>query len=65
MATDNGEKQPKDEVLGPTYESGKPVEPIRWRQKMRNRTEMLRYLQTGERYWFGTGYGSERRKTEA
>jgi hypothetical protein len=55
----------KVEVLGPTYEPGKPSEPIRWRQKFGNREEMLKYLQTGERYWFGTGYGSEKRKTEA
>ncbi len=55
----------KVEVLGPTYEPGKPGEPIRWRQKFRNREEMLKYLRTGERYWFGTGYGSEKRKTEA
>jgi hypothetical protein len=55
----------KVEVLGPTYEPGKPQEPIRWRQKFRSREEMLKYLQTGERYWFGQGYGSEKRKTEA
>ena len=55
----------KVEVLGPTYEPGKPQEPIRWRGKFRSREEMLKYLQTGERYWFGKGYGSEKRKTEA
>jgi len=58
-------QQKKIEVLGPTYEPGKPNEPIRWRQKLRNREEMLKYLQTAERYWFGKGYGSEKRKTEA
>lgn len=55
----------KEEVLGPTYEPGKPAEPIRWRGKMRNRDEMLKYLQTGERYWFGEGHGSEKRKNPA
>jgi hypothetical protein len=55
----------KVEVLGPTYEPGKPSEPVLWRQKFRSRDEMLKYLQTGERYWFGQGYGSEKRKTEA
>jgi hypothetical protein len=55
----------KVEVLGPTYEAGKPNEPIRWRQKLRNRDEMLKYLQTAERYWFGQGYGSEKRRTDA
>lgn len=52
-------------VLGPTYESGKPDAPMRWRDKMRSRKEMLNYLQTAERYWFGKGYGSEKRKTDA
>lgn len=53
-------------VLGPTYESGKPTAPYNWRKKLRNREEMLRYLQTGERYWFSEDwYGSERRRTLA
>lgn len=64
-----GEKRMKSnekaEVLGPTYEPGKPAEPIRWRGKMRNRDEMLKYIQTGERYWFGEGHGSEKRKSPA
>jgi len=55
----------KTEVLGPTYEPGKPVEPIRWRGKMRNRDEMLKYIQSGERYWYGESHGSEKRKTPA
>ena len=54
------------EVLGETYEDGKPAEPVRWRRKNRNRSEMLNYLRTGERYWFSEDwYGSERRKTKA
>jgi len=55
-------------ILGETYETGKPSEPYNWRKKLRNRKEMLKYLQTGERYWFGTEkdwYGSERRKNPA
>jgi hypothetical protein len=53
-------------VLGPTFEEGKPETPISWRQKMRNRDEMLAYLKTGERYWFSEEWvGSEKRKTKA
>lgn len=54
------------EILGETYEEGKPADPVKWRQKNRNREEMLNYLRTGERYWFSEDwYGSERRKTKA
>jgi len=65
MATDKKEHHEKDDVLGPTYEAGKPDEPVRWRQKLQNRDEMLKYLRSAERYWFGTGFGSEKRKTDA
>jgi len=56
----------KVKVLGPTFDEGKPETPISWRQKMRNREEMLAYLKTGERYWFNDEwFGSEKRKTKA
>ncbi len=54
------------EILGDTYEEGKPDRPGRWRKKFKNREEMLKYLKSGERYWFSTDwYGSEKRKTPA
>ena len=56
------------EVLGATYEVGKPEgEDVgKWRQKLASREERLRYLQTGERYWYGKDwFGSEKRKTPA
>jgi hypothetical protein len=56
------------EVLGATFEKGKPEgEDLgKWRQKLENRQERLRYLQTGERYWYGKEwYGSEKRKKPA
>ena len=31
----------KVKVLGPTFEEGKAETPINWRQKLRNREEML------------------------
>lgn len=56
------------EVLGATYEAGKPEgEDVgRWRQKLSSRAEKLKYLENGERYWYGKEwYGSERRKNPA
>ena len=56
------------ELLGETYEKGRPEgeEAGRWRQKLASREEKLKYLQNGERYFYGKdGYGSERRKKPA
>jgi len=54
------------DVLGPTYEAGKPDVPDDWRKKLKSREEMLGYLKTACRYWYSDDwYGSERRKTKA
>lgn len=56
------------DVLGATYEAGKPEgeEVGRWRQKLGTREEKLKYLETGERYWYSQDwYGSEKRKNPA
>jgi len=56
------------EVLGATFEEGKPggEEMGKWRQKLSTREEKLKYLQTGERYWYGKDwFGSEKRKNPA
>ena len=56
------------EVLGATFEEGKPEgeELGRWRRKLGSREEKLKYLQSGERYWYGKEwYGSEKRKNPA
>lgn len=56
----------KPNVLGETYEPGKPTGAYNWRAKLGTREDMLKYLQTGERYWYGKEwYGSERRRTPA
>ncbi len=58
----------KVKVLGATFEEGKPEdkEQGRWRQKLESRKEKLKYLQYGERYWYGEEwFGSEKRKTPA
>ncbi len=56
------------EVLGATFEEGKPegIEQGQWRQKLESRKDKLKYLETGERYWYGQEwYGSEKRKNPA
>jgi len=58
----------KVEVLGETYDKGKPDNKDlgKWRQKLRDRGEKLKYLESGERYWYGKEwYGSEKRKNPA
>jgi hypothetical protein len=53
-------------VIEPAFENGKPNEPDKWRGKLtQDRKKMMHYLQTGERYWYGESFGSERRKTKA
>lgn len=54
------------EVLEPVFTEGKPEEPDKWRHKLKGRGWMMKYLTTGERYWYAEeGFGSERRKTKA
>jgi hypothetical protein len=54
------------EILGETYDPGKPDFQDAWRGKLKSRIEMLKYLRTGERYWYSDNwYGSEKRKTPA
>ncbi len=56
------------EVLGETYEPGKPEgeNQGRWEQKLLTREEMLKYLKDGLRYWYAKEvFGSEKRKTPA
>ncbi|MFC1939879.1 hypothetical protein ACFLXO_04250 [Chloroflexota bacterium] len=56
------------EVLGATFEEGKPEgeDAGRWRQKLESRGEKLKYLETGERYWYGKDwFGSEKRRNPA
>ncbi len=56
------------EVLGATFEEGKPEgEDVgKWRQKLASREDKLKYLKSGERYWFSEDwFGSEKRKNPA
>jgi hypothetical protein len=56
------------EVLGATFEEGKPSGENmgRWSQKLGSRNETLKYLQTGQRYFYSQDwFGSEKRKKPA
>ena len=39
----------KVEVLGPTYEEGKPEKVANWREKLKSREDILAYLKVGVR----------------
>jgi hypothetical protein len=54
-------------VLDETYEPGSPAADSdfrdQWRNKIRNRDQNMRFLQTSQRYWYSDDwYGSEKRK---
>jgi hypothetical protein len=57
------------EILGATYEEGQPegAEMGKWSQKLTTRTDTIKYLQTGLRYFYAgnDGFGSEKRKSPA
>ena len=55
----------KVKILGETFEEGMPEAPGNWRNKLDTREEMLKYLHSGERYWAGESFGSEKRKQPA
>jgi len=39
----------KVQVLGPTFEKGKPEQAYNWRKKLLTREDMLKYLKAGVR----------------
>lgn len=53
------------EVLGANYEDGFPEGPDKWRKIFTDRKEVLKYLKTSQRYFYGEGFGSEKRKNPA
>jgi hypothetical protein len=56
------------ELLQETFEEGKPedIELGAWRNKLESRQDKLKYLKTGERYWYSDDwFGSEKRKNPA
>ncbi len=56
----------KDTPADKAVKSEKLLVSGNWRKKLRSREEILKYLQTGERYWFSKDwYGSEKRANPA
>ena len=56
----------KVQVLDADYEKGKPNKIDCWGDKLTDRKDILRYLESAERYWYAKeGYGSEKRKNPA
>ena len=56
----------KIEILGPTYEAGKPEGKGEWKNKMVGRDGYIKYLVQAERYWYNDNwFGSEKRKYPA
>jgi len=53
------------EILGEVFEPGSPElgENYNWRERLGDRK--LKYLKNALRYWYGEGYGSEKRKNPA
>ncbi|HOJ39710.1 MAG TPA: hypothetical protein PKX93_10750 [bacterium] len=49
----------KPEQSNQRFQPGKPRKPLAWLKNLREREEMIRYLKSAERYWFGEGFGSE------
>jgi hypothetical protein len=68
MGTEKKTPEKKEEVPKAAYEPGRPEAKTegRWRQKVGDRKEKLKYLQTAERYFYAKeGFGSEKRKNPA
>ena len=58
----------KKDITEKPYEAGEPKgeDAGRWRQKLESREEKLKYLKSGERYWYSDDwFGSEKRKKPA
>jgi hypothetical protein len=56
------------DVLGPTYEPGKPNPEGEgdWEKKLTTPEGILNYIKSAERYWYSEEwYGSEKRKNPA
>ncbi len=71
--SENVERKPRFdgamvEVLGPTYEPGKPDPETEgdWMRKLPTPEAVLGYIKTAERYWYSQEWvGSEKRKNPA
>jgi acetyl-CoA decarbonylase/synthase complex subunit delta len=55
----------KVKLIQNNYESGQPEGKGDWRAKFKDKDEMIQQVKTELHYWYGEGYGSERRKKPA
>jgi hypothetical protein len=55
----------RDEILKGSYQKGKPEKPLDWLKKLQGKEEIIRFIKTAERYWYGESYGSEKRRSPA
>jgi len=58
----------KVKVVGGCYEKGAPGAKLRWKNKIADRSEYVKYLTAAERYWYSPlddWYGSEKRRGPA
>jgi len=56
------------EVLGEAYEEGMSEQGDKYDWESRigsDKDDIMKFLQSGLRYWYGEGFGSEKRKTPA
>jgi len=55
----------KVDMIQESYDPGQAEGEANWRDKTDDRDELLEQLKTNLHYWYGEGYGSERRKKPA
>ena len=55
----------KVKLIQNNYEEGQAEGKGDWRAKLKDKEEMIRQVKTELHYWYGEGYGSERRKKPA
>lgn len=47
------------------FKPGKPEKPLNWLEKISEYQDKIKYLKNAEKYWYGEGFGSEKRKNPA
>jgi hypothetical protein len=55
----------KVDIIQDSYDPGQARGKADWRSKIDDRDDMLQHVKTDLHYWYGEGYGSERRKKPA
>jgi hypothetical protein len=55
----------KVKLIQESYESGQPRDKEDWRNKQDDKERLIQQVKTELHYWYGAGFGSERRKKPA